>query len=103
MLPTWPHFLYTLGVFVWLIYTKPKLKVYLLLCAFKLHNFFHSFLTLKLYKHLVVDAHIQFNESRYHVEENAGLVQPVLILSNQVSLLHDIVVTMRSIDKTATG
>ena len=44
---------------------------------------------------------ITFNQSTYSIMENAGLVQPVLLLS--MSLSTDITIQVTSVDVTATG
>ena len=44
---------------------------------------------------------VTFNQSTYNVNENAGLVQPVLLLN--MSLSTDITIQVTSVDVTATG
>ena len=44
---------------------------------------------------------IQFNESKYYINESIGLVQPVLVLN--ASLVTDLIVQVRTTDNTATG
>ena len=49
----------------------------------------------------IADATVHFSESTYIVGENAGKVQPVLVLSNQISF--DISIIVESKDKIAIG
>ena len=44
---------------------------------------------------------VSFNQPTYSVNENDGVLQPVLVLSESSST--DITVQVRSTDKTATG
>ena len=50
---------------------------------------------------IVADINVRFNERTYITNEKDGQIQPVLVLSNQVSYI--ISVTVRSHDKNATG
>ena len=45
---------------------------------------------------------ISFNQSDYSIDENDGLVQPVLVLINSV-LTDNVTVQIRANDITATG
>ena len=49
----------------------------------------------------LIDVTVMFSQSLYSVTENAGLVEPVLVLSNPPS--SDITVQVSNVDITATS
>ena len=50
-----------------------------------------------------IDITVMFSQSTYSVNENDGLVKPILVLSNNSSSLTDIFVKVRDTENRATS